>query len=172
MEKEIVEMKMVGDYIACSNGRIFKLNWHNTGRTREIKQTKRHDGYLHFRFNEKKVMSHRFIATCFIPNPDNLPEVNHKNEIKTDNHVENLEWCDRKYNNNYGTRKERVSRSMVNHPDKSKPVSKFTKDGEFVTTYPSIMEAGRQTGVVFCHISACCLGKRKSAGGFIWRYAY
>lgn len=160
-----IKKVQVGKYIACSDGRIFKMNWNNTGETREVKQNDNGHGYLLFGFNGKMVMTHRFIAMCFIPNPYNLPEVNHKNEIKTDNRVENLEWCDRKYNCNYGTRTEKVARSHY------KPVSQFTKDGEFIATYPSVMEATRQTGVWGQSISYCCNGKLNSAGGYIWRRA-
>lgn len=166
MEREIVEMKMVGDYIACSNGRIFKLNWNKTGRTREVKQSDDGRGYLIFRFNGKMMKSHRFIAACFLPNPDNLPQVNHKNEIKDDNRVENLEWCTAEYNHNYGTHNDKVARK------KSKSVSQFTKDGQLIATYPSAKEAERQTGVWQSTISACCLGKPhyNTAGGFIWKF--
>lgn len=171
MEREIVGMKMVGDYIACSNGRIFKLNWGRIGRTREVKQSKRHDGYLMFAFNGKMMCSHRFIAMCFIPNPENLPQVNHKNEIKDDNRVENLEWCTSKYNINYGTRNERMAKSRVNNLGKTNHVSQYTKSGKFIATYPYICEAERQTGVNRGSISNCCNGKQKSAGGYVWRRA-
>lgn len=165
MEKEIVGMKMVGDYIACSNGRIFKLNWGGKGRTREVKQSKNTCGYFYFNSNGNNILSHRFIAMCFIPNPYNLPEVNHKNEDKSDNRVENLEWCDHKYNMKYGTRNERAVKKTL------KPVLQFTKDGKFVAKYYSAKEAQRQTGVCYSTICGCCRGKRKSAGGFIWRFA-
>lgn len=65
-------------------------------------------GYLSVKLRDetkrKHYQVHRLVAAAFIPNPDGLPEVNHKNEDKTDNRVENLEWCTRKYNTNYGTR--------------------------------------------------------------------
>lgn len=107
---------------------------------------------------------------CFIPNPDNLSQVNHKNEIKTDNRVENLEWCDCIYNINYGSRTKKATEKNTNNPKNSKPVLQFTKDGKLVAEYPSTREVKRRLGFDCGHISECCRGKYKSAYGFIWRY--
>ena len=88
----------------------------NTGfvkgvRGRIIKPKEDKDGYQLFRPRPGSpyYRIHRLVALAFIPNPEGLPQVNHKNEIKSDNSVENLEWCNAKYNCNYGTRIERVS---------------------------------------------------------------
>lgn len=73
-------------------------------------------GYCYVRLNNcgnwKDKQIHRLVAQAFIPNPDNLPEINHKDEIKINNYVENLEWCTREYNVNYGNRSEKFSKSM------------------------------------------------------------
>lgn len=106
---------------------------------------------------------HRLVAEAFIPNPDNKPQVNHKDEIKTNNHVENLEWVSAKENCNYGTRNERMAKA------KGKPVAQYTEDGEFVKVWQSICEAECQLGL--CHISEVVRGYRKISGGFVWRYA-
>ena len=116
-------------------------------------------------------MVHRLVSLAFIPNPDNLPQVNHKDECKTNNNVSNLEWCSKSYNINYGTRNERCAEKQLNRKDQSKPVKQFTKDGRFITDYPSIAEAERQTGFDQTAISKCCNGKLKSAYCYIWRYA-
>lgn len=116
---------------------------------------------------------HRLVAEAFIPNPNNLPQVNHKSEDKADNSVDNLEWCDAKYNCNYGERTKKCAAHNLNHPNKSKWVIKLSKDNEILHFYPSTMEAHRQTGISRTAIMKCCLGKPnyKTAGGYIWKYA-
>lgn len=159
-----------GKYVVFNNGSVWVRNWHNSGKPRKAKQNKGKDGYLYCAINRKTVLAHRIIAECFLPNPNNLPQINHKNEIKTDNRVENLEWCDNKYNCNYGTRTERASISHTNHPKFSKTVYQYTLDGKFVAKYPSLGEVERQLGYDKSNISNCCNSKIKSAYGYIWSY--
>ena len=112
---------------------------------------------------------HRLVAQSFIPNPKNLPMVNHKDENPSNNSVENLEWCDAKYNNNYGTRIQRVNEKNTNGK-RSKPVIQYTKTGEFIKEWKSTKDVERNLRYGHSQISACCLGKYKSAYGFVWRY--
>ena len=125
----------------------------------------------------KTVLVHRIIAKTFIDNPNNLPTVNHKDEVKTNNSVDNLEWCTSKENTNYGTcisRRANTHRGKKHKPfrrrDLCKRVVCMTKNDEIVAEYESISQAQIESGIKFQNISSVCLGKAKSAGGYKWKY--
>ena len=112
----------------------------------------------------KNLMVHRLVCEAFNDNRDEKPEVNHINEIKTDNRACNLEWCTRRENLNHGTRSERSAKTL------SKPICQYTLDEKIVKTWASLTEVKRQTGFGQSHISQVANGKRKQAYGFIWKY--
>lgn len=160
-----------GLYQISNWGRVKSLKY---GKERILKPLKNDKGYLSVRLcknsQRKMYKIHRLVAEAFIPNPYNLPMVNHKNEIKTDNRVENLEWCTNDYNIHYGTAIQRKTEKQINGK-RSKPVYQYTIDGEFIAEYPSTAEVKRQLGYSRSHISECCLGKLKTSYGYKWKYA-
>ena len=119
----------------------------------------------------KNMLVHRLVATAFIENPENKPQVNHKNEIKTDNSVENLEWCTSFYNNHYGTR---TARAVQNHKYPKlgdSPRAKAVFCEELNKTFDCAKRVEEELGIDRSAISQACTGKVKTAGGFHWRYA-
>lgn len=106
-----------GKYQVSNLGRIKVLNYKRSGQE-HIMATKNNKGYCEIRLakdgKRKDFIVHRLVAQAFIPNPNNLPQVNHIDENKTNNCVNNLEWCTQAYNNSYGTRLERVSATLKN----------------------------------------------------------
>lgn len=155
-----------GKYQVSNTGKVRSLNYKNTGEVRLLKQHLTRNGYLQIgltKYGKSIYFSvHRLVSQTFIPNPDNLPQVNHKDECKTNNVVENLEWCSCQYNLNYGTHNERMIKTQ------SKVILQFTKDGEFVKEWESMRCARRELGI--CNITQALKGRYKQAGGFVWKY--
>ena len=169
-------------------GRILSLNYKNTGRAELLSPGNDGGGYLQVCLSKNKkgkmCKVHRIVAQTFLPNPDNLPEVNHKDEDKTNNFVflnedgtvnkkkSNLEWKNHRDNCNHGTRNERIAKAnKIAHTNGklSKKVLQFTLDDEFVREWPSTSECGRN-GFNQSSVAACCRGERKTYKGFKWCY--
>lgn len=165
--KDIAEYE--GLYKISNLGRIKSLQHYrgiNNILTQRIKK-----GYYTIGLRKKGIrkwyLVHRLVAKTFIPNPDNLPQINHKDENKLNNNINNLEWCSAKYNNSYGTRLARVSQSNKLR----KKVCKYDLKGNLIATYNSITEATKLNGLKsLASVSNCCNGIYETAGGNIYRF--
>ena len=173
-----------GLYKVSNLGKILILNYRNTGKAKLMKPSQEKNGYLKVVLSKnrkrKTCRVHRIIAETFLENPDNLPQVNHKDEDKTNNFVflnedgsvdkvkSNLEWKTPKENSNHGTRNERIAKANTNGK-KSKKVLQFTLDGELICEYPSIMECERN-GFYRSAVWRCCNGEQKTHKGFRFMY--
>lgn len=167
--EETYDVSIYGDI--KSKARINYMGYHF--KERMLKHAVDRNGYARVYLTKygktKSKLVHRLVAEAFIPNPDNLPEVNHKDENKLNNSVDNLEWCTHKYNSNYGTR---VSKIIPKTIDKTrKPVNQYDLNGNLIKTWYSMNEASGTLNITQQNISKCCKGQRQKAGGYVWKYA-
>lgn len=177
-----------GLYVVSNLGRVKRVR---SGRIRTQKIAK--NGYCQVNLSKnnqvKFYLVHRLVANAFIPNPNNLPQVNHKDENKTNNYIENLEWCTQSYNNLLGTGTERQNysrhkndpqglsweralkiRDKNNNVNSSKRVYQYDKKGNLIAIFKSISEASRKLGISAGHICNCCKGIRNIANGYKFYY--
>ena len=187
MEEIWKEIKGYPNYQVSNMGRVKRLSTGYYRRTEKIlKPQLQNNGYLHIKLSQKDktkcILVHRLVAQVFIPNPNNLPQVNHINEDKTDNRVENLEWCTQKYNINYGngiskrvkTNKENGTYKKIgeiNSKIRSKSILQFSKDNSFIRKWDCIMDVQRELGYDNKQICSCLKNRQKTAKGFKWVYA-
>ena len=179
-----------GYYQVSNLGRVKRLprgkQWPYRQTHNNIRKPKQNNsGYLVVNLSKdnkvKWIGVHRLVATAFIPNPNNYPQVNHIDECKTNNVVENLEWCTQSQNNLHGTARQRQNETRhKNDPDRvvwkasamkhAKRVAMCSRDGELLRSFASMTEASQETGVDITTISYQCNGKRKSRRNYYWRY--
>lgn len=150
------------EYEISNYGRV-----HSLKSNKILKQFEYRGGYLevHLRKPGTKVHKkiHRLVAEHFIPNPENLPEVNHKDEDRQNNNFTNLEWCSHTYNNTYNGKHLRVG--AKNH----RPINQYDLEGNFIKTFPSQTEAAKGLGINQGGIADCARGHIKTYAGYIWR---
>lgn len=143
-----------GKYQVSNLGHVKSLKY---GKERILRPGKNGDGYLHVILckngKPKKYKVHRLVTQAFIPNPDNLPCVNHKDQNKKNNKASNLEWCDNQYNVRYSI---------------AKKIGCF-KDGKLIKVYDAVIDVDKD-GFYHENVSKCCKGKLKSTSGYQWKY--
>lgn len=154
-----------GLYSISNLGRVAS---HHQDKHRILKTPANSRGYAYVDLSQNGVRKsfrvHVLVAEHFIPKPHGQVEVNHKDEDKLNNRVDNLEWCTKSYNLTYGTRIER-QRAKV-----GKPIIQYSKAGEYICSYDSIRQASRTVGISAPHIVRCCKKINPYSGGFVWRY--
>ena len=180
MVEKWVNIENHPSYFISNFGRVFSKKSNKVMKNRVVSK----NGYQQITLDNSQLLVHRLVAQAFIPNPNNLPCVNHKDENPGNNDFRNLEWCTYKYNSNYGTNPSRHSKKMLdrynNDPDwksdcikrlaeiqkkKRKSVVQLDKFNNYLKTYESSY-ATEKDGHLSVHVCDCANGKRKTHHGY------
>lgn len=153
LERIVTRRKQSGDFTCTFHEKI--LAWKNNGVYPTVALSK--DG------NSKYYTIHRIVASLFVDNQNNLPEVNHKDCNPMNPCADNLEWCDRSYNVSYN------DSAVIRGIEKMKRVSQYTLDGSFIREWNSYKDAASALGLNRGNISNCVKGRCKTYGGYIWK---
>ena len=184
MVEKWVNIENHPSYFISNFGRVFSKKSNKVMKNRVVSK----NGYQQITLDNSQLLVHRLVAQAFIPNPNNLPCVNHKDENPGNNDFRNLEWCTYKYNSNYGTNPSRHSKKMLdrynNDPDwksdcikrlaeiqkkKRKRVVQLYKFNNYIKTYESSY-ATEKDGHLSVHVCDCANGKRKTHHGYKWSW--
>ena len=182
MVEKWVNIENHPSYFISNFGRVFSKKSNKVMKNRVVSK----NGYQQITLDNSQLLVHRLVAQAFIPNPNNLPCVNHKDENPGNNDFRNLEWCTYKYNSNYGTNPSRHSKKMLdrynNDPDwksdcikrlaeiqkkKRKRVVQLDKFNNYLKTYESSY-ATEKDGHLSVNVCDCANGKRKTHHGYKW----
>lgn len=154
-----------GLYEVSNLGRVKSLDYHRTGKEKILSPGVCR-GYLYVALckngKRKNYRIHRLVGSAFIDNPDNLPCINHKDQNRGNNQLDNLEFCTYQYNNTYNNRHIKSARKI------SKKIGCY-KDGELIKVYQATRDVDKD-GFHHQHVCACCKDNRKSHGGYQWKY--
>ncbi len=164
MKNDFVPIPNFESYLINPKGEIYSVR-----RKKMITPEKTKSGYLRvaLKIDKKttRILLHRLVAQVFIPNPNNLPCVNHIDENRINNCVDNLEWCTYSYNINYGSRNSKVS-------SKSKAIGQYDLNDNLICTYSSATKAAKENGFDYSMLYSCLRGRKSyhTAYGFKWKY--
>ena len=173
MEKEV--WKFIDDRYQISNYGNFRKNYKN--KIKNIKVYENSNGYLKAKIYKnckyKHKMVHRLVAKAFIPNPNNYPVINHIDGNKKNNKVNNLEWCTYRYNSIHAKEHGLLKNNIIYAIEaKKKPVNQYDIEGHIIKKWNSVKDASETLKINPSNICYVCKSKRKTAGGFVWKYEY
>ena len=161
-----------GKYQVSNFGRVKSLNYNRCGYSRLLVPKINNYGYewVELFANGKGVCRqvHRLVAMAFIPNPNEYPVINHRDENIRNNRADNLEWCDQRYNTRYSLNLHQKERSTRKH---KRPIAQIDKDGNIVKIWDYSRQVEKEGNMSQWSILQCCNGKRKTAYGYTWHYA-
>lgn len=155
-----------GRYQVSNYGNVKSLKYRHHNKISLLKKYKSSNYYrVALGKAHKKFFIHRLVAEAFIPNPHNLPFINHKDENGLNNYFKNLEWCTQSYNINYGTRNERVAQK------KRRLIAQYNLNGEIIKTWASGTTIEKELKFYHSNIIKCCKKEINTAYGYKWKYA-
>ena len=171
-----------GRYKVSNMGNVKSMNYGNHGYAKNLVPKVNNCGRLWVELikdgEKKQFLIHRLVGKTFIPNPHNLPEINHKDENVMNNVVDNLEWCTKEYNLRYTANRHPEWFRHGSNPGRSRAsknkhllINQYDADGKLLRQWPNARSVFVETGMSDWSIAECCRGKRKQAYGFKWQYA-